>query len=87
MTIHAVERALWTIGNVAGAVDSFKSDPQSFLAGYRLDSDERIALAELDIRRLSDRGANTLLLLAVQRAVKGGDSIPDYMRQINTPAE
>lgn len=86
MTIHAVEKALWLLGNEQGHAERFRADPDAYLDEFRLDPDEREIVRNVDVRRLSDRGVNPLLLLGVQRAVKGGDSIPDYMRQMNTPA-
>jgi hypothetical protein len=84
MSVNAAEKVLWLLSNERAETDRFLRDSEGYLKGFRLDPAERESLEKLDVRWLADRGVNPLLLLGAYRAVKGPDSVPEYMRQMNS---
>lgn len=85
MTIHAMERVLWLIGNEPGQAARFNADPDAFLQDFRLDDEERRQILNLEVQQMSRKGVNPLLLLGAHRALRGGDSVPEYMQKMNAP--
>jgi len=85
MSVHAAEKVLWLISNQQPETERFIKDRKTFLNAFGLQADEREWLETLDVRRLADRGVNPLLLLGAFRAVKGPDSVPEYMQRMNGP--
>ncbi len=83
MSTHAVELALWTI--VADPRDGrrFQADPDAFLAGFRLEDDEKVMVRELDVRRLIDLEINSMLVMNAYCAVHGFQNIPTYLQTLN----
>jgi hypothetical protein len=85
MSLHAAEKALWLIANQEPEARRFTGDRKAYLQGFVLEEREREWLERLDVRRLSDHGVNPLLLLGAYRAIKGPDSVPEYMQRMNSP--
>jgi hypothetical protein len=83
VSTHAVELALWTI--VADPRDGrrFQADPDAFLAGFRLEDDEKVMVRELDVRRLIDLEINSMLVMNAYCAVHGFQNIPTYLQTLN----
>lgn len=87
MSIHTIERVLYTLHAVPGRAQAFLQDPDAYLAGFPLEDDERVLLRTQDVRAMADRGVSQMLLFVTWQAVNGGPpSIPEYMRRMNTPA-
>lgn len=86
MSTPALELALWRLGNMPHDVEAFRADPDGWLQAFRLDAEERVLVKDLDLRRLADRQVNEMLLMAAFRALRSSKEMPDYMRQMNTPA-
>jgi hypothetical protein len=85
MSVHAAEKVLWLVSNDRREAERFIQDCKGFLTSFCLGADEREYLEALDVRRLADRGVNPLLLLGAYRAIKGSDSVPEYMQRMNGP--
>jgi hypothetical protein len=83
MSIHAVENVLWRIGNDPREASKFIENSEFYLAAFRLEDDEKQLLRDMEVGRLAQRGANTLLLISAFRAVHGPRAIPEYMARMN----
>jgi hypothetical protein len=83
MSVHAVELALWTIVADHQNVDRFQADPAAFLAGFRLDDEERAIVTSLDVRALIDRNINSMLVMNAYCSFHGFESIPQYLQILN----
>jgi hypothetical protein len=85
MSVHAIEKVLWLIGNDRHEAQKFVANAGDYLATFRLTTEETSILESLEAGALARLGINTLLLLGAYRAIRGPDSIGDYMRSMNTP--
>ncbi len=85
MSIFAIEKLLWQA--TANPVDAgrFRAEPTDYLAGFRIDEDERTQLMNWDVASLADRGVNPMLLLMAFSAVTGSLDMMDYVSRINRP--
>ena len=84
MSIAAVEKAFWTLGNDPEAVILFKTDPDSYLKQFLLTDDERQMIGENDLKGLADNGVNTLLTLMAWPIINGPEGMPfDYLTHMN----
>lgn len=86
MSSHALEQALWELGRDPALAQSFREQPETFIARYRLADDERASLLAMDVKTMAAREVSTLLLMMAWIAVQGPGSIPQYMQRMNAPA-
>ena len=63
MSMYAIERVFWEFGNDPTNVERFRQDPDGFLSAYNLEADERAAIKDVDLKRLSEQGLSPLLAL------------------------
>ncbi len=84
MTINAVEKAFWTLGNDPESLDLFKASPDQFLQQFPLSDAERKMITENDLKSLAGLGVNTLLTLMVWPLLNGPEGMPfDYLIHMN----
>ncbi|RLA09806.1 MAG: hypothetical protein DRQ60_05815 [Gammaproteobacteria bacterium] len=84
MSMHAVEKAFWTLGKDPEAIEQFKADPDGFLRQFLLTDSERKMIMENDLKSLADQGVNTLLTLMVWPMLNGPEGMPfDYLTHMN----
>jgi hypothetical protein len=81
---NAIEKALWEIGTDPAQAASFRDDRAAFASRFRLDETERRALLEMDVAAMAQWDVNTMLLFRAFRVVYGPESVPDYMRRMNS---
>ncbi|ULQ47777.1 hypothetical protein JN531_005670 [Flagellatimonas centrodinii] len=86
MSTNALEKALWQIGTSPADTERYRADPQAYAAAFRLDDAERTILAELDVGAMARRDTSTLLLMMAFLAVRGPDSMGEYMQSMHRPA-
>ncbi|WP_043765398.1 hypothetical protein [Algiphilus aromaticivorans] len=86
MSTNALEKALWQIGTSPAECTRYRSDPAAYATDFRLDAGERKALAELDVGAMARRDTSTLLLMMAFLAVRGPDSMGEYMQSMHRPA-
>lgn len=84
MSINAVEQALWQIANHANEAELYRANTASYLSQFRLEPDEIEMIQSVDVKGLTQRGANVMLVLGLARAILGPDCIPEYMGKMNS---
>ena len=84
MSIAAVEKAFWTLGNDPESIVFFKDDPEGYLNQFLLTDEERQMIASNDLKGLADNGVNTLLTLMAWPIINGPEGMPfDYLTHMN----
>ena len=63
MSVTAIERVLWEMGNKESRVEEFKADPDAYLATRDLSDTERQWLKEMDVKSLVDHGVSSMLTM------------------------
>jgi hypothetical protein len=85
MSNFAIEKALWQACTNPLDNGAFRVDAPGYLAGFRIDDQERALLLEWDVAALADRGVNPMLLMMSFNAVSGTGDMMDYVNRINRP--
>lgn len=84
--MYMMEKVLWEVGSDREKASAFNEAPDDYLAGFRLEPDEKQMLKSLDVRRIADREVSTLLLFGAWLALRGPKEIGEYLGRMNTPA-
>lgn len=85
MSTHAMEKVLWEFAGHPERIESFKSDPDAYLAGYTfLDEEELEILKKMDVKAMAGRGVSTLLTMMVWMELEGPQGMPQYMMRMNS---
>ena len=87
MSIHTIEKVLWDLMAMPQKKEAFLAAPETVLDGYPLADDERDLLRDLDVRTMADRGCSEMLTMISWMAVNGQETMPEYMRRMNTPSD
>lgn len=85
MSVNAIEKALWQIGTSEQEAERFRAAPEAYVQEFRMDDVEQDMLIKLDVGKLARHNVSTLVLMMAFLAVKGPDSMPDYMRSMHSP--
>ena len=84
MSVNAIEKVLWEIGNDPSRIQGLMNDSAAYLAAYNLDEEEKNMILEVDVKSLADHGVSTLLTMMVWPLFKGPDSMPfGYLDKMN----
>ena len=84
MSVTAIERVLWEMGNKESRVEEFKADPDAYLATRDLSDTERRWLKEMDVKSLVDHGVSSMLTMMAWPLIHGVDDLPfDYLTKMN----
>jgi hypothetical protein len=83
MSTNAMELALWKIACDSAEAERYKGDPDAYLAQFRLDDEERQLIRAADVREMSDRKVNDMLLTMFFRALHGRQGRAEYLRRMN----
>ena len=84
MSVSAIERVLWELGDKESRVEEFKADPDSYLANRDLSDAERQMLKEMDVKSLVDMGVSSMLTMMAWPLIHGVDEVPfDYLTKMN----
>ena len=84
MSVQAVEKVFWEFGKDPTRIARFRADPDAYLKAYRLESAEREAIKNVDLKALSERGVSTLLTMMIWPLLKGPEGMPfDYLAHMN----
>ncbi len=82
MSRYQVDKLLRDLRRDSELAARFRSNADSVLDNYTLDSEERDLLKRWEVRALYDRGANPLLLL-LAHGPAAGRSMQDYAAAMN----
>lgn len=85
MTIHTMERVLWDLHNTPTLAAKFRENSDAVLNSYALATSERSMVKNLDVRAMADQGVSQMLLFVTWVALGGPQTVPEYMRRLNTP--
>lgn len=85
MSIFAIEKLLWQAASNPVDAGKFRAEPAHYLAGFRIDEEERTQLMNWDVAGLADRGVNPMLLLMAFSIVTGSLDMMNYVSRINRP--
>ena len=83
MSSFAIEKALWQASTNPADAQALRTAPADYLAGFRLDEDERALVLAWDVRALVERGVSPMVLLMAFNAAGAGSDMMDYIRRIN----
>ena len=83
MSTNAIEKALWQALSNPKEMQRFREDPQAYLNDFKLDEKERSLMLTWDVGEVVSRGVNPLLLVSAYTAVKGMDTMGEYIMKIN----
>jgi protocatechuate 4,5-dioxygenase alpha chain len=86
MSLAAVELCLFDLGNSGRTRRAYADSPDSVLARYALDGEERALIAAEDVGALFRRGANPMLLMGFYMGLHGPAAIGDYLKKMPTLA-
>lgn len=81
MSRYQVDKLLRDLRRDDQMAGRFRTDPDTVLDHYKLDSEERELLKRWEIRKLYDRGVNPLLLLLAH--IPAGRQMREYSSAIN----
>jgi len=85
MSVHAVEKVLWEIGNDPSRIQRLMEDSTSYFAPYSLDDEEKAMILDVNVKALADHGVSTLLTMMIWPLFKGPESMPfGYLEQMNS---
>lgn len=85
MSNFAIEKLLWQACNNPADADAFNGQPETYLANFRIDDEERALLLDWDVAGLADRGVNPMLLMMAFNAVVRNPDMMAYVSKINAP--
>lgn len=85
MTTNAIEKALWQALSNPKEMRRFREDAQAYLKDFKLDENERSLMLSWNVGEVASRGVNPLLLVSAYTAVKGMDTMGEYIMTINQP--
>ena len=85
MSLEAIERIFWEIGDDKAKADAFLSDPEGYASRYPLTAEERRMVLSLDVPALASYGVSPMLTMAAFTLAKGGGDllIFDYLKALN----
>ncbi|MEL0082080.1 MAG: hypothetical protein VW985_03445 [Gammaproteobacteria bacterium] len=84
MSVSAIERVLWEMGDKAYRVEQFKADPDAYLATRDLSDQEREWIKNMDVKSLVDHGVSSMLTMMAWPLIHGVDELPfDYLTKMN----
>jgi len=86
MSMFSIERALWELTTSPENTKRFLVDPDGLLASYQLDAEEIELIKALDVRAMADRKVSEMLLMLTWFALRGQDTMPEYLQRMNTPS-
>ncbi|MBI3077847.1 MAG: hypothetical protein HYY85_12830 [Deltaproteobacteria bacterium] len=70
MSLYEVQRLFYELGVNRELHDRFQADRAAVLGGYEVTAEERAAILDLDVPRLSQMGVHPILLLQYARSQK-----------------
>ncbi len=82
MSIHTVERALYEMASSPAGVEAFKASPAEFLARYPMTDEESRLIREYRFKELIERGLNPMLAMRASNAIRGRESVRDYLQSL-----
>lgn len=85
MSNFGIEKLLWQAFQNPADAGAFRADADAFLAGFRVDEEEKALLKAWDVGSLADRGVNPMLLLMAYNACQPGANMMEYIGKINAP--
>lgn len=83
MSVFGVEKALWDISRDRTYADAYRGDPATFLARYQVEPTEAAWIRAMDVRALSDRGVNPMMLMQAWNTLIGADAVGEYLSRMN----
>ena len=84
MSIHAVEKVFWEFGNQPQRIETFKAEPEKYLAAYNLSPLESEMIVSVDLKALAESGVSTLLTMMVWPRLNGPEGMPfAYLEHMN----
>ncbi len=84
MSVTAVMTCLYDLSTSRKLRSAFAEDPQSALARYKLDDDERQSIINCDVGALFEQGHNPMLLMGYYMILNGPQSMPEYIGKMPT---
>ena len=85
MSTNAIEKALWQALSNPKEMQRLCEDAQAYLKDFNLDEEERALLLSWDVAEVVSRGVNPLLLVSAYTAVRGMETMGEYIMKINQP--
>jgi hypothetical protein len=83
MSVNALETTLWELCNLAERAVEFREAPEALLDRYPLTDDEKAIVRNLDVRELTARQVNPMLIMMTWNTIKGPDHIGEYLSKLN----
>lgn len=79
MSSYTIEAFLYDLANKHGALDRFKTEPDSLLNDYFLAPAEREQLKNWEVRAMHEQGVSPMLLLLAYQLVFGIERRNEYL--------
>lgn len=85
MSVHTVERILWSFGDKPARAREFVKDPDAYLARFPLTGEEYRMLRTMDVKAMDAYGVSNLLAMMVWPLVKGSNPLMvfEYLKRMN----
>jgi len=83
VSIHGLEKAVFDIASGPEQAESYRKNPDSFLARYRLTPEEAHLVKVLDVRRMVELDLNPMLVMRLFTTLEGRASLPEYLRRLS----
>lgn len=85
MSLNAIERLFWEIGDDPDKAKAFLNDPEGYTAQFPLTDAERRMVLTMDVKALDGHGVSNMLSMLAFQVVNGGSplSMFEYLRRMN----
>lgn len=84
MSVFGIEQVLYDVSMKRRARESFRANPEQFLAAYPITDAERILITGFSMGELLRRGASPLLTLGFWMEVEGSRSMASYLHRVRS---
>jgi len=84
VSVFGIEQVLYDVSVKRDARQSFKANPEQFLAAYPITDAERILITGFSMGELFRRGASPLLTLGFWMEAEGSRSMAAYLRSVRS---
>ncbi len=87
MSSNTVEGIMFSLQSNVSFLERYRAAPKAVLEEYPLTEEEQRNILNWNVRALSDSGVSDMLLMVAFTTINGQETIPDYLRRMNTPAD
>ena len=87
MSRYAVNKVLWEVARDDAKAAAYMAEPEAFLEGRPLTTEEHRQLAERDFGAMFAAGAHPFLLFTFRIKISGGFSFPMMAEHVRVPAD